>query len=353
LARWANVALILCTFLCYLAPYVSPSQFWPLAFFGLLYPWLLLGHVLFILFWLSIRHKYALLSLACIVLGWEHFRGLVGFHFGSASDAPQTISILTFNAHSMRYFQHRQAAVDVAELARIFNNKKTEIVCFQEFMGYPDWNPAYLNFLKKKQKLPNRVWDENNELAIFTSFPVLASKQKNFNYTNGYQYADLNVNGTVIRVFNIHLQSNAISSIADRMATTEDMEEEEALYEMRTMLGRFKRAAQKRAHQAAEVAAEIARSPYPVLVCGDLNDIPQSYTYRTLSAGLQDAFKEKGGGLGITYAGRIPGLRIDYILASPDFQILDYEKRRSSFSDHRPMASVVTLPNLMTPKSPD
>ncbi len=344
LFRWANIGLILLTFLCYLAPYVSPLSFWPLAFFGLLYPWLLLLHVLFILFWLGLGHRYFLFSLACILLGWGHFRSLVGFHFGSVPDTPQSVSVVTFNGHSMKHFRHNLAAVDAEELAGIFNGKKAEILCFQEFTGYPQFKRTYQDYLIKEQHLENSVWKNGYELAILTSFPIIKSEQKNFNHTNGYQYADLKVNGTIIRVFNVHLQSNAISSIADRMATTEAMQDKEKLREVRTMAGRFKRAVQKRAIQAEEVAAEIAKSPYPVIICGDFNDIPQSYAYHTISHPLQDAFKKKGGGLGITYAGRIPGLRIDYILASPDFKVLDYEKRTTSFSDHRPIASILELP---------
>lgn len=342
--RWINIGLILTTFLCYLAPFVSPMQFWPLAFFGLLYPWLLLFHLLFMLFWASVRDRYFFFSLACILLGGGHFQSLVGFNYQSVPDTAQSIAVVTFNGHSMKHFRHNQAAVDAEEMSDIFNGKKVEILCFQEFTGYPAFKKSYQDYLVQKQQLKNIVWEKEQELAIITSFPVINSKQINFNHTNGYQYADLNVNGTIIRVFNIHLQSNAVSSIAERIATNEELEEREALREVRTMAGRFKSAAKKRALQAEEVAAAIAKSPYPTIVCGDFNDIPQSYTYRVVSQGLQDTFKKKGGGLGITYAGRIPGLRIDYIFASPELKVLDYEKRRTSFSDHRPIASILAVP---------
>lgn len=344
LFRWANILLIISTFIAYLAPYVHPAQFWQFTFVGLTYPWLLLANVLFILFWLALRNRYFLFSLGCILLGWQHFIGLVGFHFGNVTDTPQTISIVTFNAHNFQHFRHNQAAVDAVELADVFDNKKADIVCFQEFSSYPRFADSYTSYLQKTQGLKNIAWKKGKDLAILTTYPILKTGVKYFNRTNGYQFADLNINGKTIRVFNVHLESNSVSSIADRMAEDENLGEKEALRNVRTMAGRFKRAVQKRARQAEEIAAEIAKSPYPVLVVGDFNDIPQSYSYHTLSKGLQDTFKKKGGGIGVTYVGNVPGLRIDYIFASKDFQILDYEKRRTSFSDHRPVASVLALP---------
>ena len=38
---------------------------------------------------------------------------------------------------------------------------------------------------------------------------------------------------------------------------------------------------------------EIDQSPYPVIVCGDLNDVPNSYAYNHIGRGLRNAFVEK------------------------------------------------------------
>lgn len=343
LLRLVNLLLILVTLFAYLSPYVSPVQFWPLAFIGLMYPWLLLANVLFILFWASLKNRYAFFSVGCILLGWNHFISLVGFHTGSVQDTAQTIGVVSFNGHNLKHFKYNLAAVDPVELAGVFNEKPIDILCFQEFTGYDRLKESYADYLKKQRGLKNIIWQQGYDLALLTTYPVLKTQQKNFNRTNGYQFADLRIRNKIVRVFNIHLQSNAVSSIADRMAADDNLQEKEALRDVRTMAGRFKRAVQKRARQAEEVAAVIAKSPYPVIVCGDFNDIPQSYAYQIVSRGLQDAFKQKGGGIGVTYVGNVPGLRIDYILASPDFQVLDYEKRRTPFSDHRPVASILKL----------
>ncbi|NRA50359.1 MAG: hypothetical protein HRU12_14605, partial [Phaeodactylibacter sp.] len=53
-----------------------------------------------------------------------------------------------------------------------------------------------------------------------------------------------------------------------------------------------------------------------------------------LSTNLEDAFRESGTGLGTTYAGKIPALRIDYQLYSPVLQALDQNICEENLSDH-------------------
>lgn len=92
-----------------------------------------------------------------------------------------------------------------------------------------------------------------------------------------------------------------------------------------------------RTAQAQQVKEFIAASPYATLIVGDLNDTPLSYTYRQLAKGFKDAFKEKGKGVGITYGGAVPGLRIDYILASKEIDFTSYDCPKVHLSDHYPI----------------
>jgi endonuclease/exonuclease/phosphatase family metal-dependent hydrolase len=85
------------------------------------------------------------------------------------------------------------------------------------------------------------------------------------------------------------------------------------------------------------VADHIESSPYPVIICGDFNDPPSSYTYNRISSRLKDAFVEAGSGLGNTYNGIIPLLRIDYILHSPQLNSGQFRVIEENFSDHFPI----------------
>ena len=63
---------------------------------------------------------------------------------------------------------------------------------------------------------------------------------------------------------------------------------------------KLNRAFSLRSKQAEAIAQHIENSPYPVIVCGDFNDTPVSYTYRMMKTGLKDAFRQSGFGFGGT-----------------------------------------------------
>jgi len=94
----------------------------------------------------------------------------------------------------------------------------------------------------------------------------------------------------------------------------------------------------KRSYQAEMLRAHIDSSDYPVIVCGDFNDSPDSYAYRKISGELNDAFRKSGKGfLSSTYRGRMPSYRIDYILYDDYFSSCVYRRGNLKHSDHFPV----------------
>ena len=87
-----------------------------------------------------------------------------------------------------------------------------------------------------------------------------------------------------------------------------------------SILRKLKSAFVKRAKQVDALHEYISKSPYPVILCGDFNDTPTSYTYHTVRGGLRDAFVDSGTGMSGTYAGKLPSFRIDYILYDKKFK---------------------------------
>ena len=105
----------------------------------------------------------------------------------------------------------------------------------------------------------------------------------------------------------------------------------------------------QRASEADKAAAIIAKSPHPVLICGDFNDLPGSYTYTQFRGDLKDAFVEKGWGFGRTYNLISPTLRIDYIFYDPAvLRIKSYSSPRTELSDHNPV--IVNFEIIGSPK---
>jgi endonuclease/exonuclease/phosphatase family metal-dependent hydrolase len=177
-------------------------------------------------------------------------------------------------------------------------------------------------------------------VAIFSAFPIIGNGKIIFdkNSNNVCIYSDIKIDKDTVRVYNVHLQSIHLGyedyKFVDDVMNNKETEE---LEKSKNILKRIKRAFIKRSIQTELVAEHIAKSPYPVIVCGDFNDPPASYTYHTISENLEDAFVESGNGFGRTYAGKFPSFRIDYILHSDIYKAYDFRTIREELSDHFPV----------------
>ena len=69
---WANLLAVPPLLLAYLSTLVSPATFWPLAFFGMAYPFVLLTHFFFLVWWALFRPKRMLVSAIVVGIGFGH-----------------------------------------------------------------------------------------------------------------------------------------------------------------------------------------------------------------------------------------------------------------------------------------
>jgi endonuclease/exonuclease/phosphatase family metal-dependent hydrolase len=174
-------------------------------------------------------------------------------------------------------------------------------------------------------------------LAVLSRFPILDVKAIEFpnDKNNSAMYADLLIGKDTIRAFNVHLSSIHFEQ-EDYQAMRQGPDESERL----RLLDRLETAWQKRALQAELVAEHVANSPYAVVLMGDFNDGPVSYAKQQFQPYLQDAYNGNGPLLGATYAGDIPGMRIDFILHSPVLEPVEFETSEVMLSDHRPIQAL-------------
>ena len=108
------------------------------------------------------------------------------------------------------------------------------------------------------------------------------------------------------------------------------------------MFWKLRKAFILRSMEVNTLTKHIAACRYPIILAGDFNDTPSSYSYRQLTLQLTDSFKEAGNGFfESTYAGRFPSFRIDYILHSKKFSAQAYKKFDIELSDHYPITSTL------------
>ena len=119
--------------------------------------------------------------------------------------------------------------------------------------------------------------------------------------------------------------------------------EDSLLEASKSIVKKLRQAYLVRGEQARSVRDALEKSPYPSVLCGDFNDVPNSYTYFQIRGAMQDAFISRGAGIGRTYASISPTLRIDYILADPQFKVVQCKKVELSYSDHYPVIADLVL----------
>ena len=239
-----------------------------------------------------------------------------------------------------------------------------DVLCLQEFYNEPRGSHENGLVFRSAERLgrgsgrhafvstslTNRIGAEFG-LAIFSRYPIVRRGMVPFGKLsqNHAMWADLarpaapsgHPGPDTIRVFNLHLQSMSLAE-ADIVAasTTEAGMRAKAP----GLLRRFRNGAVARAWQTDTVLARVRRSPYPVLLAGDFNDLPYSYPYDQFAGVLTNAWATAGLGLGATYHGRLPGLRIDQQFAGPQWQVLGCRVHREIlWSDHFPLEALYRL----------
>lgn len=348
-----NTMAILLLLASYLAPFITPELSWHIAFLGLAYPAILAVNMLFILYWIIFLNLRFMFSLAAIVIGINYVPRFI--QIGSKK-VPQTdtacIRILTFNT---KYFNVPDSVDKITEdfFFEKLDKINPDLLTFQE-LGHDDAvrnniytrvQKKYRHFYKSNIRLVKGVW-VNNNIGIVSRFPIVGEGVVEHDPGSGNYtiYADFVNDRDTIRLISTHLQSIGIKEVEYK--AVEQLKEELDSLEIsqyRRIAGKIKRAFLLRAIQVDQIQEFIAKSPYKIILTGDFNDSPTSYAYRTIRGEMKDAFMEAGAGLGRTYVGPMPSLRIDYILGDPSFEFFNYYAKSFWFSDHKMVSCTIKI----------
>lgn len=335
-----SAAVVFLTLLAYVCPHVNPVKFSWFAFFGTAFPWLLLFNILLILVWAWRRNRFALYHIGILVFGWQYITGFVGLDLGKDTAPEGAVTVATHNIGGIWRGQHfisDSLRELTAERYSGFwqKNGTPDILCIQEISS------KFYHILTKKLGYPY-TFNLKKGTIIFSRFPIEAGGEIPFeNTSNSSLWADIRIGKKLVRFYNVHLQSNKVAVAAEKVIEDPDLNEGETWRRIGGVLKRVGGATSMRAEQAQRVRAHMENSPNPVVVCGDFNDTPNSYVYKHLSDGLGDTFRKKGLGLGTTFAGALPFLRIDYILTEQRFSTFSCRTIRGGQSDHYPVVALI------------
>lgn len=321
------------TFLGLFGGDVNPAGNMARAMVVYILPFLIIANVLLLVYWL-VRRRWiiALLPLVSIVCCIPYIGTLVQFRsVDEKSVAPKELVIATYNVARFNKETSGFLAQDIlAEMKR----QKVDVFCVQEYM---EKSGDHDNTVSYKEYFPY-VAKAGRDVVIFSRFPIKGFKTFLFEDSNqAGMYADINVDGQMIRVFSVHLESTGINRTmykADKLgAQGYDVSTNRVL---NAVYGNYTLGMIFRASQANMLAQQIRSSEVPCIVCGDFNDVPYSYVYKAMLGDLVDGFKECGGGYMGTYRGK-KNVRIDYIFHNQTLKGLSYYKTDLTYSDHYPV----------------
>jgi endonuclease/exonuclease/phosphatase family metal-dependent hydrolase len=362
------IPLVLLTICCIgayllaaLNPYMNTRGWWLISLAGLFYPILFAALLLLILPWLFINKRWALVCGIVLVLGFRSALSTFAFHYfdkKTTDSRDQALTVMSYNIHEFKPVTGGRAHGKERfwDLIRTVN---PDILCLQEFdnsdiprfmaSGYLKLTEAALNMPHSYYSRDSYAFDSlvTHGSVILTRLPVLDSgkiKLTDNAVTTSVIYLDLLAGTDTIRVMTTHLKSFGF-----KKADYEDLHrirhfQEGMSSSLSHILGRLRDVFLLQNQQAFRLHQAVKESPYPVILCGDFNSVPNSYPYFETKGALQDAFLKKGKGMGSSYPRLSSTLRIDYIFADPSFTIASFDVRPELLSDHYPVVAKIILP---------
>ena len=328
-----SVVLLLMALGGWRAAYVDPADCSLFPFLGLALPVVLILNLLLLLYWTIRLKAWLLVPLVALVVNVGYITAMYRLPFGRGEAASADLTVGTYNVHGFSLGEYRRV---MGQVAGLFSEEGADVVCLQEFRLVNRYTMD--SVARVFDYLPYQVF-KGTDIALLSKYPVLASGLVPFpNTGNSAVWADLSVDGSRVRVLGVHMQTTGVAPV--RTALSRERSDgdlsggKQAVIRLRDNL---RDNARIRAQQALKLRRLIDTTTIPLIVCGDFNDTPASFTYRTLKGDLTDGFKACGSGYGTTFRGFRDMLRIDYIFYSDDFEGVRYDVSKVALSDHRPV----------------
>jgi endonuclease/exonuclease/phosphatase family metal-dependent hydrolase len=333
-----NIVLTVSTFAAYVLPFLAPKLFPLLSVFTLFMPLFFLLNGLFFIYWGVQFKKRMILSGLVLLMGITFFNKFYKFSAKEYPENEKDFTVMSYNVRLFNVFKWLSRDDVPQDILTFINDKNPDILCIQEYS-----NSADIDLKVYRHKY---ILMEGNQIktaqAIFSKFPIIDQGNIVFPHSNNnVVYADIKKGKDIIRVYNMHLQSIKISpdvsEIDENIETINQGKSQKLLHRISKAF--------KQQQQQAEIIKEHKKDcPYPIIICGDMNNSAFSYVYRNIKGSLNDTFEEAGVGFGATYKFRYYPARIDYIFADNTMKVKKFESF-SDFenSDHYPIMAKLSM----------
>lgn len=332
----ANKLIFICNFLFlilwlggFLSPFINPEIFSIVSLLAIIYPLLILVHIIFALYWIVKLKNVAFLSIIVLTISYLFatpiFKSKKKF---KALAKDRSFSVMSFNSQ-MSYFlggSKKQVQKNQSKIIHFLNQENVDILCLQEVRRDIEQR---LNYKYKS------IYEFNH---IYSKYEIINAKEFVFKEISSNQscFADILIHNDTLRIYNLHLESLHLERESKKMISDWESEQEFPFKDKTQKISnKINLATKKRVEQTMDIVSSIQNCPYPTIVCGDFNEVAQSYIYKKLSLGHNDAFIESGKGFGATFRQLFIPFRIDYILVDKIWSAFNFEVLKEKISDHQ------------------
>jgi endonuclease/exonuclease/phosphatase family metal-dependent hydrolase len=348
-----NVIIIIAYLSVCLLPFINTSEYWFMAIPGIIFPLLLVLLLLLMIVWGILKSKWVWICMIVAACGIQQILSVFSFHLPHdflSDRQPNALRIVQWNVMGWDQSDERFKIENGAHTLRpvmmdAVQDQDADILCFDEFyesnkdtsfsksnittitsMGFP------YHFFSPTKNYKN---DSTSGVIIFSKYPMIDSGQFDLDRSrrgDHLVYMDIKVQDNIFRVFATHL-------IPINFSEWDEDQQGPDPSGYKTILSKLIRGYQFRYYQAELVQQKIDESPYPAILCGDFNDIPNSSTYFKMRGDLQDTFLKKGYWTGRTTRKSFLFIspRIDYIFADKKFKVKQFQTFHIPYSDHYPV----------------
>ena len=335
-----QIILVLFTFMGLFGGNVTPVGNMARAMCVYILPLLIIANFLMLIYWL-VRRRWLLslipiVTIACCI----PYSGTI---YQLSFDKPQENAEkgLKIASYNVAMFGRETSGFMAQDILAEMRRQKVDVLCIQEYneiSGDKKNSESYKDYFPYMQV-------GREDMVIFSRYPIKAHKKMLFDETNNSaMWADIDVKGKDIRVFNIHLETTGINrtlhSAGKMMVQNREVDTNKLL---NAIWGNYTLGMMFRSGQAITIANEKRESEKPVILCGDFNDVPYSFVYNTVLGDMVDGFKECGAGWMYTYRSKHKPVRIDYIFHDESLKGISYYKTEMTYSDHYPIFMKIAL----------
>ncbi len=326
------IGLILSFFL----PNFSPNEYGLISLASILVPVLIIGNVLFVLYWVFSGFKKQLLqSFFVLLLSLFFIPKLYKFNSSRDSKSKNSLSIMSYNVRKFNKYDWIKVDSIEVKISDFITEEDPDILLLQEYKNLKTFKlnyPYHSNPLVNLYSDPVENAKYRTHLSIYSKYPIINEGLIRFtNFLASTMFVDIVKNNDTLRVYNFHLASLGV--IPDKEYFGHKDSEK--------LVKRLRKSFRTQQTQIDTLNAHIKQCNYKTILAGDLNNTAYSWVYKNVKKDSQDTFSEAGEGFGTTYKFKGFPLRIDYILVDKNIKINSHKNYKVKYSDHYPIAATI------------